>query len=108
MAVVSDSKYLSPEVLDQLNALVWIVGTCHICPAAYQPADRRVTEVPDEGYPGAAVTQFCRRCMGWRLQAEVDRPAVAQDVGAFIAKGDAARLLRALSEGARDGGAHDA
>jgi hypothetical protein len=97
-----DSRYLSAEVLAQLNALTWIDGTCHACPAAYQPADGRVTEVEDEGYPNAPVSRYCRRCMGWRLQAELDRPAVAQEVGAIIAKGDAARLLRAHAEGARE------
>jgi hypothetical protein len=99
---MTDSRYLSAEVLAQLNAMVWIVGTCHACPEAYQPADGRATEVPDEGYPNAPVTRFCRRCMGWRLQAEQDRPAVIQEVGALIAQGDAARLLRAHAEGARE------
>jgi hypothetical protein len=93
-----DSRYLSAEVLAQLNALTWIDGTCHACPAAYQPADRRVTEVEDEGYPNAPVSRYCRRCMGWRLQAEVDRPAVAQEVGALIRQGEAARMLRSLRE----------
>nr|WP_134009759.1 hypothetical protein [Streptomyces sp. 846.5] len=89
-------------MLDQLNALTWIDGSCHSCPAAYQPADRRVTEVEDEGYPNVPVSRYCRRCMGWRLQAQVDRPAVAREVGALIAKGAAARMLQATRERAQE------
>lgn len=92
------NRYLAPEVLDQLNALTWIEGACHACPSAYQPADGRVTEVEDEGYPNAPVSRYCRRCMGARLQASVERPAVTQQVGALLAQSHAARLLRARAE----------
>lgn len=97
-----DSRYLSPQVLEQLNALEWIDGTCHACPAAYQPADRRVTEVEDEGYPNAPVSRYCRRCMGRRLEMSMGRAEAIREIGALIAQGDAARMLRAAREGARE------
>lgn len=97
-----DSKYLAPAVLDQLNALTWITGTCHSCPSAYQPADARVTELEDQGYPNAPMSRYCRRCMGLRLQAEVDRRTVTRRAGEILNQRGSARMLHAIRERAHE------